>query len=274
MFTIKTSEFDIRKIAESGQVFRLQETAPDVWRILAFGRSLVINESGPSEYQFECTETEFHDIWYDYFDMGSDYSIWREAVPSEDVFLKKAVEFGKGIRILRQDPWEMLITFIISQRKNIPAIRHCVEALCIEFGEEINDSGLRAFPSAEVLAGLNEQDFCNCSLGYRLPYIRGAAKVVASGQLNLKTIASLNPYELPDSELMESLLAVPGVGPKVARCVMLFGFHRLEAFPIDVWIERVIREHYSGNFPVELYAGFAGVIQQYIFYYARRGEKV
>jgi N-glycosylase/DNA lyase len=273
LFKIKLPELDIRKIADSGQCFRLTEIEPDFWCLIALGKCLMIRELACREYEFDCTKSEFRQIWNDYFDIQSDYSVWRKSVPWNDLFLTRAVEFGDGIRILRQDPWEMLVTFIISQRKNIPAIKRCVEALCRRFGQEIGGTGLYAFPSANVLAGLEESDYCECALGYRLPYIRAAAKIVSDGELDLAALAQMSPEDLPDSALLSLLLQVPGVGAKVAGCVMLFGFHRLGAFPVDVWIEKVIREYYSGNFPLELYSGFAGVIQQYIFYYARKGEK-
>jgi N-glycosylase/DNA lyase len=182
------------------------------------------------------------------------------------VFLNRACDYGRGIRMLRQDPWEMLITFILSQRKNIPAIRHCVEALCSCYGEPIGSAGepLFAFPSAERLAAQDERCLLDCSLGYRAKYVSAAARLVASGALDLSALAALS-----DDALMDALLAVPGVGEKVANCVLLFGYHRLGRFPRDVWINRIVENEYDGEFPLERYPGIAGALQQYMFYYAR-----
>ena len=160
----------------------------------------------------------------------------------------------------------MLVSFIISQRKNIPAIQYCIEALCSRYGESIESGGERfyAFPSAETLAALDESHFLACSLGYRAKYVLAAARMVASGTLDLSGIASCS-----DEALYSVLLAVPGVGEKVANCVMLFGYHRFARFPRDVWINRIEAREYGGAFPTERYPDTAGALQQYIFYYAR-----
>ena len=270
MIRIHSTQLDIRKIAESGQCFRLNEISDNQWQLVAFGRILNINELGQFEYEFGCEQNELSEIWHHYFDLGTDYFALMENIPEDDVFVQAAVEFGKGMRILNQDPWEMLISFIISQRKNISSIKKCIESLSLQFGQEIDDSGIYAFPTPEALAEASEEKLRTCSLGYRLSYVCKASQMVASGELDLEKLASLSLFGLSDSELRSHLVSVHGVGPKVAQCVMLFGFHRLDAFPIDVWIDRVINKHYNGHFFVERYAGFAGIIQQYIFYYARK----
>ena len=160
----------------------------------------------------------------------------------------------------------MLVSFIISQRKSIPAIRFCVESLCRRYGEAVDCAGERyyLFPTAQRLAALEEQCLLECSLGYRAKYVRAAAQMAASGALNLESAA-----ELADDTLYEALLAVPGVGEKVANCVLLFGFGRLGRFPRDAWINRVVEREYDGAFPLERYPNTAGALQQYIFYFAR-----
>ncbi|NCB41621.1 MAG: DNA-3-methyladenine glycosylase 2 family protein [Clostridia bacterium] len=272
MIRIHSKELDIRKIAESGQCFRLNEISKHHWQLIALAKILNIKEIGPYEYEFDCDEREHLEIWSSYFDLETDYPAMMRDVPKDDAFVNAALEFGKGMRILRQDPWEMLISFIVSQRKNISGIKKCIESLCLCFGEEIEGRGIYAFPTPKALAQAPEEAFCNCSLGYRLSYVRKAAQMVDANVFDLETTASLSSKELSDVELLSRLTAIPGVGPKVAQCVMLFGFHRLEAFPIDVWIDRVIKKYYNGSFPVGLYPGFAGVVQQYIFYYARKGK--
>ncbi len=256
---MQVEDFDIRKIADSGQAFRIVEESPGIWRAVAAGRVLHIDEAAP------CIPEGF---WSDYFDLETDYSFYRVAIPEQDEFLTKASQAGKGIRILRQDPWEMLITFILSQRKNIPAIRSGVEALCELCGSEIKGEGIKAFPTPEQLCSASEEELRRCSLGYRTPYIMKSARMAAEGVVDLEACR-----ELPDDELFEQLLRFPGVGPKVANCVSLFGYHRIAAFPVDVWIERIIKQEYGGDFPFHLYEGFGGVIQQYMFYYGRYPDK-
>lgn len=272
MINVQSAQFDIKKIAESGQCFRLTQIAENHWRLVAFGKILNINVLNDVEYEFHCDEAEFAKVWRDYFDLDTDYSVFVKNVPKGDLYVKAAVDFAEGIRILKQDPWEMLISFIISQRKNIAGIKKCIEALSLQFGEKIENSEIYAFPTSKAIADAPEELLANCSLGYRLQYVYRAAKMVASGELDLDRLALLPQSELSDAALLSQLLSVRGVGPKVAQCVMLFGFHRLGAFPIDVWIEKVIKKHYDNRFPIELYPGFAGVIQQYIFYYARKGD--
>lgn len=173
---------------------------------------------------------------------------------------------GAGIRILRQDAWEMLVTFIISQRKNIPAIQACVETLCTRYGAPLLQPGgnvLYAFPTAQALAAAGEQALRDCALGYRAPYVLAAAQAVAAGALDLAALETL-----PDARLLEALMQQHGVGIKVANCVALFAYGRMECAPVDVWIQRVIDQHYAGQNPFPAY-GNAGILQQWMFYFAR-----
>ena len=265
MITIQNPDFNIRKIAESGQCFRLKPDATGGYTLVAKGRVLRLRDAQEG-CQIDCTEAEFAALWQDYFDLDTDYAAIRAQADENDAFLRRACEYGAGIRMLRQDPWEMLVSFIISQRKNIPAIQFCIEAICSRYGEPITSgvSTVYTFPSAERLACLDEAHFLACSLGYRAKYVLSAARMVASGALDLGTIASLD-----DEALFSALLAVSGVGEKVANCVMLFGYHRLSRFPRDVWINRIEAREYGGAFPLERYPLTAGAFQQYIFYYAR-----
>ena len=265
MMIIQNPDFNIRKIAESGQCFRLKPTQAGGYVLVAFGRVLGLADT-PEGVALDCSQAEFDAVWRDYFDITSDYAAIRAQADPEDAFLRRACDYGAGIRMLRQEPWEMLVSFIISQRKNIPAIQYCIEALCSRYGEPIESGEERffAFPSAQTLAALDESHFLACSLGYRAKYVLAAARMVAAGTLNLDAIASCS-----DEALYTALLAVPGVGEKVANCVMLFGYHRLARFPRDVWINRIEEREYGGVFPTERYPDSAGALQQYIFYYAR-----
>jgi N-glycosylase/DNA lyase len=262
---IPSQDFDLEKIRKSGQCFRMVQTGDNTFALIAHGRRLHLAQK-PDFVELACTQEDFDRIWKDYFDLSTDYAAFRGAVDAEDDFLTQAAAFGEGIRILQQDAWEMLVTFLISQRKNIPAIQKAVEALCRLCGEPFEDEGetYYAFPTPQSIAKLSREDLDGCSLGYRSPYVLAAARLVADGTLNLTALQALN-----DDALLEALQTVPGVGPKVANCVALFGFHRLAGFPRDVWINRVIDDRYGGVFPLERYEGFAGVIQQYLFFYAR-----
>lgn len=265
MITIQNPDFNIRKIAESGQCFRLKPDADGGYTLIAKGRVLHLRDTQDG-CQIDCTEAEFSALWRDYFDLDTDYAQIRAQADENDAFLRRACNYGTGIRMLRQDPWEMLVSFIISQRKNIPGIQFCIEAICSRYGEPM-DSGagtVYSFPSAERLSELDEAHFLACSLGYRAKYVLSAARMVASGALDLGAIASLD-----DEALFSALLAVSGVGEKVSNCVMLFGYHRLSRFPRDVWINRIEAREYGGAFPLERYPETAGALQQYIFYYAR-----
>lgn len=263
MLRLILEDFDAKKIAESGQCFRMTCQDDHTVQVIAFGNVLTMYERGENVWDFSCTQKEFDTVWKEYFDLDTDYSGYRGLCLPEDAFLKEALEAGMGIRILRQDPWEMLVSFIVSQRKSIPAIRTAVELLCTRFGTpfEYENQMYYAFPTPERIAALSEQELRDCGLGYRAPYVLHAASVFLD-------TPSLQEYTLSLDELRTALMRIHGVGIKVAECVALFGYHHIEAFPVDVWIQRVVQNIYSGTFPAE-YQSAAGVLQQYLFCYAR-----
>lgn len=261
MYEVHLAPLDLTRTADSGQCFRMRMIASDTCFIQAQDRYVTVTDLGGGHFGFSCDEAEYHARWASFLDAGTDYGPIHDL--AHDEYARQAVDFARGVRILRQDPWETLIGFILSQRKNIPAIRHCVEQLCVRFGRPIGD-GLYAFPTPEALANAPQEELAVCSLGYRTRYVSQTARMVASGQ------ADLYAWRTQDDAALESaLLTLPGVGVKVAACVMLFGYHRLNAFPVDVWIDRVMKNEYGGRFPVAHYAPYAGVIQQYLFVYAR-----
>mgnify|MGYP002857001796 CR=1 FL=1 len=262
---INNEDFDLRKIAESGQTFRMNEIEEGIWEIVAGDKILRARENSRGA-ELYCEDEEYYGFWENYFDMKTNYKAIRNSVDDNDLFLKKAAEMGKGIRILKQDPYEMLITFIISQRKNIPAIKSCVEKLSDIAGKEIEGYGKKAFPTAKELSQLTIEDLRKCSLGYRAEYIYETARKFASGEYSVKKMSSLG-----DEELLERLMELKGVGIKVASCTMLFGFHRTDAFPVDVWMKRVLSEHYPQGFEFAKYRPYNGIMQQYLFAY-RRGS--
>ncbi|MCR5669576.1 MAG: DNA-3-methyladenine glycosylase 2 family protein [Butyrivibrio sp.] len=262
-------DFDLKKIADSGQCFRFNECVDGSFSVAASDKHLLIKDLGKGSYELDCSKADYESFWKRYFDLDTDYrSIRKRIDPKADPYLSAASGYGKGIRILQQDPWEMLISFIISQRKNIPAIKASIEKLCALAGDVIADTPVTgpvySFPTPDRLAKLSMEELSSCSLGYRDKYVHRAALDVASGAVDLDSWKKLD-----EKELMEKLLSLYGVGVKVANCEILFGYHRLDAFPKDVWINRVLETRYPKGFDFDRYAPYNGVMQQYLFFYSR-----
>ncbi len=268
-------DFDLSKIADCGQCFRARYFDDGSWRFVTRDQVAYIKRA--SEYDFEArlydfsgknmSEKEIWDnVWKPYFNLSRNYGDIRRLSES-DPFMYRASELGKGIRILRQDPFEMLITFIISQRKSIPAIKKSVEAICIHFGRRVENDmeEIYLFPIPTDIDIGEATKLLECSLGYRLDYIKSAVSMVASGELDLKKLEDLS-----DEELFEALKAVRGVGDKVSNCICLFAYGRTGRAPVDVWIKRMMDEHYNGENPFLAYGDAAGIMQQYIFYFAQQ----
>ncbi len=255
--------FDPEAIAESGQCFRMRIVAPGRVEVIHRDKRLLIDSLKEERFGFSCTQEEFQSVWHNYFDLSCDYGAFISAVDKDDAYLTHAAQAGQGLRILRQDPWEVLISFILSQRKSIPAIRDGIDKLCRRFGSPLmtGEREEHAFPTPQRLAEASVTELAECSLGYRSPYIQAAARSVASGETDLDALKDLS-----DGTLLQKLLSLYGVGIKVASCVMLFGYYRLDAAPVDVWIQRVIDSEYGGISPFARYEGYAGVMQQYMFY--------
>ncbi len=260
-----SAEFDLAKIKDSGQTFRISCDENDVYRFITKDKCLYIKRLSGNEYDLSCERDEWDNVWHDYFDMDRCYADIR--MTADDPYMKAAADFGEGIRILKQDPFETLISFIISQRKSIPLIERSVELICQNFGEKIDGGKVFAFPSRKALAEADPELLAKCSLGYRLPYVRQAAERALAGEI-------LDGWEeLSDEDLFKSLLRIYGVGIKVANCTELFGFGRTGRAPVDVWIQRVMDTHYGGENPFPPYGENAGIMQQYIFYHARYNKE-
>lgn len=258
-------DFDLDKILESGQCFRPRKLPDGRYRFLSASSVLCLRPLGGGQYEAQLYGADWS-FWADYFDLSRNYSALRQSLQGQSAYLDEALRFGAGIRILRQDAWEMLITFLISQRKSIPAIRTAVERLALCCGTPLWADGeeLHLFPTPEQLALCSEQELQACGLGYRTRYIQNAAAQAACGALDLPALALL-----PDDALFARLLALDGVGKKVANCVCLFGYGRTAMAPIDVWIQRLIDEQFAGRDPFPAYGQQAGIVQQYLFYYKR-----
>ncbi|TAH64785.1 MAG: DNA-3-methyladenine glycosylase 2 family protein [Anaerolineaceae bacterium] len=266
---IRNKNFDIKQIAESGQCFRMDPISENKHSLIAFDRYIELEQVEEDLIDISCSKTDYEFIWKDYFDLDFDYgSIVGKLNSDSDEFLKAASSFGRGIRILRQDPFETLISFIISQNKNIPSIKVCIERICETYGNRMKDNksgrDYYTFPTPIVLAEAKKEDLRALKLGYRDEYIIGAARAVAVGDIDLNALKICS-----HDEAVKALKSIKGIGDKVANCISLFGLHHIEAFPIDVWMKRVLSEYYQDKFDPEKYSGYAGIVQQYMFYYIR-----
>ena len=256
---VKSKNFDVRQIASSGQCFRMNPhpSKPDTHTLIAHGEYLELVQKPGSDTveMLGISESDFVEKWAAYFDLGTDYGNIIHSIAPEDEYLVSAAQKGSGIRILHQDLWETMVSFIISQQNNIPRIKKSIEMLCLSCGErKTSENGEEywTFPNPEDL--LDEAKLKPAKLGYRERYIRLLAQQVVDGEIILS-----------DLKTKEQLLKICGIGEKVANCIMLFGLHELSCFPIDVWMRRIIQEHYQDGFPYDRYRGYAGVIQQYLF---------
>ena len=266
-----SDDFDLEKIRVSGQCFRVGTFPDGTYRFISGDRVLYIREGARGEFSVSCSESEWDEVWRPWFDLDRSYSDIRDNCRGIHPFMDLCMESGAGLRILKQDYWEMLITFIISQRKNIPAITSCVEKLCSRFGRRIGtgDFGeeLMAFPEPEALAAAAAAGgLSDCSLGYRADYVADASRRVAEGEIDLDALESLG-----DEELVSALKEFKGVGDKVANCVALFGYSRTGLAPVDVWIGRAIDEQFGGKNPFPDYGENGGIMQQYVFYHMKNG---
>ena len=261
-----TDDFDLKKIADSGQCFRIKAFPDGTYRFITGNQVLYIRKIEPKLYDINCSEEIWNSVWYPYFDLDRSYSEIRKRIGPRDRYMLAAAENGRGIRILRQDPWEMLITFIISQQKTIPAIKAAVETLSAAYGSLIANSmeELYCFPTPGQLSYATEEILREYKLGYRAPYIMDAIKQVQEKKIDLYGLASRS-----DRKLFETLKQVAGVGDKVSNCICLFAYGRTRLAPVDTWIKKAIDQKYKGKNPFPKYKDGAGIMQQYIFYYAQ-----
>lgn len=255
------ANFDPFVSCECGQCFRFEKQSETEYSLIACGRRLDIRKQDDGWLFLNIDEQEFRDKFYDYFDLSRDYASIIASF-SADENISRAAKEGDCIRIFRQDPWETLISFIISQNNNIPRIKKIIEALCRLLGDETG--GVYSFPSARRILDAGLEGLAPIKSGFRAKYILDAAEKVESGEVSLERIAKIG-Y----SSALDELKTIKGVGDKVANCVLLFGFGYYEAFPIDVWVKRVISKYYGDGFDASSLGEYAGIAQQYLFYYER-----
>jgi N-glycosylase/DNA lyase len=284
---IPTRDFDLEKTLDSGQVFHWENVGNGF--VGAIGNLPVCLEQEEDVLKVRCGATQqparqrraLPGIIARYFALDHPLAEICDSFPNDPV-MNAARDFCRGLRIIRQSKWECLATFICSSMKQVAHIRQISLALRKRFGEQrkISNQLVYSFPPAHRLAQASEKELRDCKLGYRGKNLRATARLVSSGQADLEAWSALS-----DTELGKQLCALPGVGPKVANCVMLFAYERLRAFPIDVWIERVLRQHYFSRrkrttaqrlrqFTESYFGEHGGYAQQYLFHHARVASRV
>ena len=255
------SDCSLALTLDCGQAFRFVKTEDGVFEGVVYGRILRMQQKKEEIRFFDMALSEFEERYVSYFDMNTDYAALK-AQFSSDQILQKAISCTSGIRVLRQDGFETLISFLISQNNNIPRIKKSIYLLCARFGKQLAPDAY-TFPTAEILAARRPEDLAGVSLGYRDRYLLEAAKRVASGEIALDSLTTV-----PVEQARETLRRIMGVGPKVAECVLLFGFGRHDCFPLDTWMKKVMRRYYPDGLPAA-FLPKAGIAQQYLFHYAR-----
>ncbi len=254
--------FNVALTLDCGQAFRWKEKENNIWYGTANGKYLEIKQDNGIITFYNTSMSDYENIWKKYFDLDRDYKSIIDGYTDES--LKRACNEYPGIRILKQEPWEAVCSFIISANNNIPRIKGIIERLCESFGEKIE--GGYTFPSPERLCNLTPDDLAPIRSGFRAKYIIDAAKKFASGEINAQKIA-----EMEFTDAKNELLKIKGVGEKVAQCSLLYGFGRVEAFPVDVWVKRIMSEMYPGGLP-ECTKGTEGIAQQYLFHWRRQQD--
>lgn len=271
-----TECFNLSNVFDCGQCFRWIKQPDNSYIGVAKNKVIRMASSDNNITIFNTNLQEFFEIWEDYFDLKADYRLYQKRL-SVDSTMKKAIAGGEGIRILRQDTFEALISFIISASNNIPRIMKIVDALCTLYGEEIEFEGKTyySFPTAERMRGVTAEDLAPIRSGFRAKYIADAVEKVLDGRVNLQSLCTL-----PVNDARAHLMQINGVGPKVADCVLIFGAGRLDVFPVDTWINKAMKTLYpeacngvnirqAGE---NLFGDICGLAQQYIFYYARENK--
>ncbi|KAB3532454.1 8-oxoguanine DNA glycosylase [Alkaliphilus pronyensis] len=269
-------DFEPKDIFECGQCFRWKKEDDASYTGVAYNRLLNVKKVN-NEIHFKNTNyQDFLNIWVNYFDLNTDYSLIKKRLSNEDKVMEKATSFGDGVRILRQEPWETIISFIVSANNNIPRIMKAIELMCSRFGNEVgiyNGKKHYSFPEPKVLANLKPEDLSACNMGYRGPYIIKTAKQILSNPNQIDLLQGINT-----DICREGLMELSGVGPKVANCIAFFAFGKLDAFPVDVWVKRLMEFFYFNEemkpkeieaFAKKQYGQYAGYAQQYLFYYGR-----
>ncbi len=260
--------YSVNKVFDCGQAFRFDpvDGNRDIFSGIAFGKRISVEQVEDGIIRIHgTTADEYERQWKHYLALDADYdAIDAEIIENTPAGhdrdeMARAVACGKGIRILRQDGFECLISFIVSQNNNIPRIKKIIAAMCEKYGTD------GAFPTADALVSAGEEGLFALRTGFRAGYIYDAASKVLSGEINLDKVRKCDDF----NKCTDMLCRIKGVGPKVSSCVLLFGFDKTEAFPIDVWMRRSLEAHFEPGFDPKCLGRYAGIAQQYLFYYER-----
>lgn len=255
------TDLNLKQTLDCGQSFRWEERPDGSFIGTAFGKTVTARMEKDTLYLDGAPVKDAKAVWTDYFDLNFDYAAVRDALSRLHPVLKEAAAFAPGMHILNQDSWEALCSFIISQNNNIKRIKGIVARLCECFGEQ--KGGIYSFPPPQTLAKLTPDDLAPIRCGFRAGYLLDAAQKVACGEIDLGQIRKMEI-----GKAREALMKIKGVGPKVAECALLYGMHRLECFPLDVWMKRAMARLFPDLVP-EDFGEYAGIAQQYIFHYSR-----
>lgn len=276
------SDFELAHIFECGQCFRWRKINENTYIGITPYGVLEIKKIKENTIQIEGTfiddDAKVKEAIREYFDLNTNYTNIKGIISKDDINLQNAIQYGAGIRILNQDPWEMLISFIISAANNIPRISKTIENISKEFGKEITykDEKYYLFPTPDELAKASIEDLRRLNLGFRDKYVYNATQLIKNKKMNLDEIGKMS-YK----EAKKELKKIDGVGDKVADCILLFSMKKKEAFPVDTWIKKVMSDLYNesenikkiSNFAEEKFGEYAGIAQQYLFYYMRENFK-
>lgn len=271
-------DFDIIHIFDCGQCFRFNRISDNRYIGVAFNKVLDIEQNGDTVILHNTTLSDYENIWCDFLDLNRSYSDIKAELSQNDSIMGEAIKCGEGIRILRQDAWETIVSFIISQTNNIPRIKGIIERLCESFGDKIeyNGNAYYSFPSARKINSLSLEDLSVIRAGFRDKYIMAAAHAVVSGELSLSALD-----EMTTVDAKKKLMNIKGIGNKVSDCILLFGLNRADSFPVDVWIKRIMEYcYFKSEQPIKVISDFAdskfgdlgGFAQQYLFFYARENK--
>ena len=281
--------FNLEHIFECGQCFRWNKQEDNTYlgvaekyviRLEKKNKDIIFKGNKTKNSKFKNLE-EFVEY---YFDLNTDYSKYKEKLSKVDNYLDESIKFGEGIRILKQDVWECIISFIISANNNIPRIKKIIERIALNYGEKIEFEGntYYTFPTPEELSKANVEDLRNLGTGFRDKRIYNTTQIILSNEKYIENLKQMKTTK----QMKEELLKLDGVGPKVADCILLFSLQRFDAFPIDVWVRRVMNDLYIHNedenkvnkkmiqkLAEEKFLGIPGIAQQYLFYWKREQEK-
>ena len=256
------TDFDLAQTLDCGQAFRWNEQPDGSFKGVAYGKKITFRKENENIVIDGADESDYNNIWKKYLDLELDYGSIKKELSALHPTLSEAASFAPGIRILNQEPWEALCSFIISQNNNIPRIKGIVDKLCQNFGEQIDEENF-AFPTAETIAALEPEELAPIRAGFRARYIIDGARKVAGGEIQLEEIRLMEI-----NEARKELMKITGVGIKVADCTLLYGLHRLDCFPLDVWMKRAMAVLFPQMKP-EDFGAYGGIAQQYIFHYSR-----